>query len=214
MNRIIRACAQLSEPACIASFLSAAGALDDFDDQLARRETRLESQSAPSPPRITQRGIVMASSFPSPEELKGAVQGTLLYLTLYLGIFIQFQSYSKFYLVAQKKREARGKEGNEKVSFREIKYYNSRDVLALTGDRTVGNFLEYSILFLPCLWMHALFVDPTQSFRICALYVFFRSYYPIVYQMKPPLLLLSTVPGYIIILYLMYQLTFKFALVD
>jgi hypothetical protein len=152
-----------------------------------------------------------SSSFPSPDELKGAVQGTLLYLGLYLFILIPFQSFSKFYLVAQKKKEARSKGGNEKVSFRAIKYYNSKDLLALAGDRTIGNFIEFAILFLPLMWMHALFVDPSISFWICLVYTASRGIYPITY-FQGSLILLSTAPGYLIYAYLFYELTFKFAL--
>lgn len=67
----------------------------------------------------------MLNSYPSPQELKGTVQGTLLYLSLYYFVFIPFQSFTKFYLLAEHKREA--KDG--KVSFRAIKYYNSKDAV-------------------------------------------------------------------------------------
>jgi len=152
----------------------------------------------------------MNESFPSPAELKGALNGTLLYLALYLLVFIQFQSYSKFYLLSQKKKEARQKEGSGKVSFRAVKYYNSRDMLALAGDRTVGNFIEYAILFLPLMWLHALFIDPTQSFAICVIYTASRSMYPVLFLLnKPPSIILSTVPGYAVLFYLFSQLIIK-----
>lgn len=150
----------------------------------------------------------MRDAFPSPTELKGALHGTLLYLALYLVVFIQFQSYSKFYLLAQKKKEARAKGGSGKtVSFRAIKYYNSHDMLALAGDRAVGNFIEFAIVFLPLLWLHALFVDPSQSFSICAIYTASRSLYPVMFLLnKPPSIFLSTVPGYAVLTYLFVQL--------
>lgn len=96
--------------------------------------------------------------------LTQTVQGTLLYLALYFGVFLSFQSFSKFYLFAQKTKQAREKKGNERISVRALKYYNSRDTLALTGDRTVGNFIEFAVLFLPLYWMHALFVDTSKSY--------------------------------------------------
>jgi MAPEG family len=147
-------------------------------------------------------------TFPRPEELRGAVHGTVLYLSLYLIGFLQFQSYSKFYLYfRQSKNAKRDDKTPPKVSFREVKYYNSKDIMALVGDRTVGNFLEQSILFLPLLWLHALFVDPTHSFTICLWYTITRSYYPMAFLSKA--MYLSTIPGYIIVLYLMYQLLSK-----
>ena len=153
----------------------------------------------------------MSASYPEPEELKGVVRGTLLYLSLYLFGFIQFQSYSKFYLLAQKKREAKGKKDGAAVSFRAIKYYNSRDRLALTGDRTVGNFVEFAIMFLPLLWMHAVFVDPTQSWNLALLYTSSRSLYPVLMMYQPTWILISTGPGYLVLLYLMWQIATKFA---
>lgn len=133
-----------------------------------------------------------------------AIQGTVIYLSLYYLVFIPFQSFSKFYIVWQKKEEAKCKDGNVKVSFRKIKYYNSTDLLALNGDRTVGNFMEYAIIFLPLMWIHAVFIDPTKSFTICLLYTISRLFYPILYQ-KGFLVALSTTPGYLINTYLLYE---------
>jgi hypothetical protein len=178
-------------------------------EALKKPQIPVKAVSTQTPRRMSSSSS--SSSFPSPDELKGAVQGTLLYLGLYLFILIPFQSFSKFYIVAEKKKEARAKGGNEKVSFRAIKYYNSKDLLALAGDRTVGNFIEFAILFLPLMWMHALFVDPSSSFWICLVYTASRSYYPIAF-LKGSLVLLSTAPGYLIYGYLFYELTFKFAL--
>jgi hypothetical protein len=117
-------------------------------------------------------------------------------------------------LLRKRKKEARSKGGNEsKVSFRTIKYYNSTDSLGLAGDRTVGNFIEFAIVFLPLMWMHALFVDPSVSFRICLVYTASRSYYPIAFlRGSLSLPLFNTTPGYLVYGYLFYELTFKFAL--
>jgi hypothetical protein len=151
------------------------------------------------------------SSFPSPAELVGAVQGTLLYLGLYGLVLIPFQVLSKRYLIAQKRRQAGGLGLDERASVLMVKYYNARDVVALAADRTIGNFLEYAIVFLPLMWIHAVYVDPTKSLRICVAYTLSRSYYPLVYP-RGRLLLLSTVPGYLVILYLLFELTTGVAL--
>ena len=148
----------------------------------------------------------MLSEFPSPSELQGAVQGTLLYLTLYSFIFIPFQSFSKIYLWSKKKRAQQTKKDDvRRVSLKETKYYNARDSLALCGDRTVGNFLEQAICFLPIYWMHALWVDPTQSWNLALAYTIFRAVYPVFFLYAPFLVLVSTVPGYLICLYIYYQ---------
>jgi MAPEG family len=142
-------------------------------------------------------------TFPHPSELRGAVYGTILYLALYVFVFLQFQSYSKFYLYFQQKKQ----QPHAKVSLRAIKYYNSQDIWALTGDRTVGNFLEQSIVFLPLLWLHAIFIDPTQSWTICILYTITRCYYPVAFYTQT--MYWSTIPGYIILIYLFQQLIYQ-----
>lgn len=149
-------------------------------------------------------------TYASKGELKGAVQGTLVYLGLYFFCFVPFQAISKFYIYSKKQKEAKNKDGNEKISFSDIKYYNAKDYLALVGDRTVGNFIEFAILFLPLYWIHAIFVDPSQSFRIAALYTASRAWYPFAYNKRNVLwLLTSTVPGYTIYLYLFVEVARK-----
>lgn len=140
-----------------------------------------------------------------------AVIGTLLYLGLYASVLIPFQSFSKFYLLAQKKREAKAADSKEKVSFRALKYYNSRDMLALTGDRAVGNFQEFAIVFLPLYWIHALFVDPTQSLTIALAYTASRAIYPVAFQ-SSTLIFFSTIPGYIVLCYLFTQVCWNVVL--
>jgi hypothetical protein len=159
----------------------------------------------PGPPTLA---MTMRDDFPSPAELRGAVQGTLLYLGVYVFILIPFQIGTKFYVLGQKKREAKQKDnGNKvKVSYRAIKYYNSHDMLALAGDRTVGNFLEYAIVFLPLLWIHAVWIDPTPSFTICAAYSAARVIYPVAFLHGVPGRFLSSVPGYLILGYLFVKL--------
>ena len=160
------------------------------------------------------------TTFPSPDELRGVVLGTVLYLSLYLFGFIQFQSYTKFYIYFYKYKKKNLKEKTEDggtatssstkpstTSFRNVKYYNTTDLLALNGDRTVGNFVEQAIVFLPLLWIHALFVNPQPSLFLCILYTSIRSVYPFVFYTK--YMFLCTIPGYMILFYLMYEIVTK-----
>jgi hypothetical protein len=161
------------------------------------------------------------STFPTLHELRGAVWGTVLYLSLYLIGFIQFQSYTKFYIYYYKYKNRKLKSDDDATtsssssstssaaitSFRNVKYYNTTDLLALNGDRTVGNFLEQAILFLPLLWIHALFINAQMSFHICILYTTIRSIYPFVFYTK--YMFLCTIPGYMILFYLMYEIVTK-----
>merc|ERR1712224_310694 len=144
--------------------------------------------------------------YPTPNELVGAVQGTILYIIVYFCL-LTYQSFSKFYLYSQKKKEA-AKKDNKKVSLAQVKYYNA-DVIALQGDRSVGNFVEQSIAFLPLFWLHAVFVDPSQSFTIALIYTISRAIYPIVFILPFGWLFVSTLPGYMVLSYLIYELNNK-----
>lgn len=151
-----------------------------------------------------------------------------MYLFVYGGCLIPFQSFSKFKIIAEKKKEAKAKaakdgasapgrgQGNGKALYLSVKYYNNQDDLALAGDRAVGNVLEQALLFLPLFWMHALFVDPTQSLTIAAIYSVSRLIYPIVYMAaltgNPGMIGISTGPGYLIVMYLFYQVASMFCL--
>ena len=130
-----------------------------------------------------------------------AVQGTLLYLAVFWMCLVM-QSFSKFYLYDQKKREVDATTKKGRISFKTIKYY-SHDPIALRGDRTIGNYMEQGFIFLPLFWLHAMFVDPSHSLTIASAYTASRLIYPFVYGAKRAMLLaLSTMPGYIIITYL------------
>ena len=165
---------------------------------------------------------VVTTTFPSPDELRGAVLGTVLYLSLYIFAFIQFQSYTKFYIYyykyKKKNLKLKSDDGDTSApfqssttipitSFRNVKYYNTTDLLALNGDRTVGNFVEQAIVFLPLLWIHALFINPQLSFTICVLYTSIRSVYPFVFYTK--YMFLCTIPGYMILFFLIYEIVTK-----
>lgn len=152
---------------------------------------------------------------------KQVVQGTLLYIFLYGAVFISFQSFSKFYVLAQRKKAfaKAKKEGTpmppkQKNFALNVKYYNTEDMIALMGDRTVGNTLEQSVIFLPLLWMHAIFVDPSLSFTIASIYCASRALYLVVYPLNfkymQGLIGLSTGPGYLVTVYLFYEIAAKF----
>jgi hypothetical protein len=89
---------------------------------------------------------------------RGTVQGTLLYLSVY-GSFLTFQSFSKFYLAHQKRREMKDK----KLSFRKVKYYNSDDTVRRTLAR-----LQSDIAFTPndvyCRFFLVTFFIPSACF--------------------------------------------------
>ena len=96
------------------------------------------------------------------------------------------------------------KEGKDTVvSFKEFKYA-STERIPLLLDRTVGNTMEQAIPFLTALWMHAVFVSPDSAGFIGWIYVITRAFYPVGFYFGLPFVLLSTVPGYACIIYLLY----------
>jgi len=144
---------------------------------------------------------------------------------MYGGLLIPFQSFSKFKILSEKKKESKAKaakdgtqlqKGGVKSLFLKVKYYNNEDSLALAGDRAVGNVLEQALIFLPLFWMHALFVDPTKSWAIAAIYTASRGIYPVVFLAAfngmPGIIALSTLPGYLVTIYLFYQIVAGFVL--
>ena len=92
-----------------------------------------------------------------------------------------------------------------------IKYYNSRDRFALTGDRAVGNFMEFAIMFVPLYWIHAVFVDASESWMIAVVYTASRALYPVLFWYFPTKILISTAPGYMVLLYLMWRIASQYA---
>ena len=141
---------------------------------------------------------------------------------MYGFFLIPFQSFSKFYLVAQKKKEYRAKAQKDGEQVKKVgslllttKYYNSQDVLALAGDRAVGNLAEQALIFLPLYWLHAIFVNPSQSLLIGVVYAVLRAIYLPLFIMNlkgyPGAVGLSTGPGYLVTGYLFYQVATKVA---
>ena len=77
--------------------------------------------------------------------------------------------------------------------------------LRLLGDRTFLNTLEQAPPFLVSLWACGLLAD-VESAAFCGkLYIFFRCLYPVVFRKGMPWLLLSTVPCYNLIWYMLFR---------
>lgn len=131
-------------------------------------------------------------------EYKPVIVVTGAYFAVFYSFMI-FQSTSKMYLYSKAKAS---KKSDEKVSMADIKYGSTRG-LGLLGDRTFLNMLEQSPAFLTSLWLHALFVDPETAAKAGWLYVLFRLWYPFGFSMGLPWILLSTLPNYGIIFYLL-----------
>ncbi|GMH98543.1 hypothetical protein TrVE_jg10554 [Triparma verrucosa] len=143
-------------------------------------------------------------SFPNPDELKGAALGLCVYIVMY-ALLLSFQSFSKSYLLKAKRSDPKN-EGKH-ISFLKTKYYNNSDIIALAGDRAVGNTLEQSLVFIPLLLAHTMLVDEKEAFSICVIYSLSRIIYPFLYLTRFfPAVFVSTVPGYCVCGYMNYKL--------
>ena len=139
------------------------------------------------------------STSPNLSGLEPVLGVTVGFLTLYY-IFLYGQAITKFYLYFQAKKK------DPKVKFGKIKYSNP-DIMARVSDRTAGNMVEQAVPFLVSLWLCAIFESPTYAAKLGWLWLLFRSYYPFVFT--GPTLVLSTVPGYVIVIMLLQPVAIK-----
>ncbi len=75
-------------------------------------------------------------------------------------------------------------------------------IAVLATTRTVGNYLEQAFPFLLSMYMHAALVDANAASRCGWIWLLARCYYPFVFKVPFPGVLLSTAPAYGSILYM------------
>ena len=125
------------------------------------------------------------------DKVRPVIGTTAGFVALYFA-FLYAQATTKFYMYFRDKAK------DPKVSLTKIRYANTT-LLALTVDRTSGNMVEQAIPFLVSLWLHAVFVSPTGAATLGWLWLLSRSIYPFVFYSRGHWLLLSTIPGYVLI---------------
>lgn len=143
----------------------------------------------------------MTTDFDGAKIYKGPILVTVTYFVMYYG-FLIYQSAMKhrlYYLEKQKEKST-----DKKPSYKEIKYFSSNK-WAITVDRTVGNALEQQSAFLCSLWLCAFFASVDSATFYGALYVFFRTLYPFVFPLGGGWILLSTLPGYMLIFTMLWM---------
>ena len=127
--------------------------------------------------------------------------------------FLFAQTYSKLYLLSQRKTARAGAAAGgglrtalgvnpyryHDAETAAVKYGNTHDPLAILGDRAVGNTLEQLVPFVGSLWLYALTVGPQHTAVTGWTYVASRALYPPLFWAGSPFILLSTVPGYLVI---------------
>ena len=101
----------------------------------------------------------------------------------------------------------KAKSADKKSSFNAVKYGEAgRKYGTLVADRTVGNMMEQSVVFLVILTLHACLVDVSSAVHYGWIWLVSRAYYPYAFYKRAPILFLSTFPGYYAILCLMFPL--------
>ena len=95
---------------------------------------------------------------------------------------------------------------SSKPSLTEAKYnkvlHSKEEREKLCADRSAGNLLEQLIPFLVALFSYATFVNLHEAVIFGWMWVFFRSYYGIVFMKPFPALFLSTLPAYVCVWYM------------
>ena len=125
----------------------------------------------------------------------GPICVTLAYLLLYYATQIHI---ARVKLTLAREHRERGAQFDR---------YFGQDRRMLAADRIQLNMLEHMPPFLVLLWLHAIFVGPTGATIAGAIYLGSRLLYPVV--IGPRLgrgiraaVLLATVPGYLVLVYL------------
>ena len=119
-----------------------------------------------------------------------------------LYVFLFNQTGTVFIEHGKAKRAYREKKTDKKPTLLQLKYSHD-NIHILAADRCAGNFLEQLVPFLVSVWCYATFVSATGAAKYGWLWLFFRSYYLLVFKKPFPALFLSTLPAYTCIWYMM-----------
>ena len=120
----------------------------------------------------------------------------LLYLLLFNQSATAFSEHARLRAAAKAKTTtSSGGSANAKApSLAEVKYGGKGAVLA--ADRAVANFLEQTPPFLLALLLHAALVSASGAARCGWIWLGARAIYPFVFAKPFPAVLLSTLPAY------------------
>ena len=112
-------------------------------------------------------------------------------------IFLMMQSATSFHEFFKARQEYFDKktEKSNKPDIVKIKY-GSDNLNVLTVNRTVANYTEQIIPFLVSIFLCSTFVSVTRATKLGWMWIFFRSFYPLVFRKGVPTVFLSTLPAY------------------
>ena len=147
--------------------------------------------SAPPGPAATKEAF-------APAAFVAAAAVCLLYSFLFGQSAAAFGEFSR--LVSEAKAR-----GEKPPKLNDVKYGGGKfSRVVLAADRTAGNYMEQLVPFLIIMFGHAAFVDANWAAVYGWIWLFFRSYYPIVYNYPFPALFLSTLPSYSIVWWMLF----------
>eukprot|EP00967_Tisochrysis_lutea_P127196 scaffold215996_cov32-Tisochrysis_lutea.AAC.2 len=149
-------------------------------------------------PALQTCGDVFRALVPTLFVVAGAI--SFLYGLLFL------QARAGYTTTMQLKETAR-KKGEKPPTLLGVKYL-SKELGTLWADRSVGNFLEQFVPFLVSLFAYALFVSANRASALGWIWLFFRGLYPLLFG-KNPALLLSTIPAYSILWYMLAHAVYE-----
>ncbi len=132
------------------------------------------------------------------EEYKDVIMVSFAWVGL-LVIFQIIQSAAKWYVYQNAKSKA-----GKKMSVKEAHYGDEARMhpYRLAADRSVGNLLEWSWVFILSLWFHAVFISTADAAWWGWTYVGVRALYPFAFTKK--FVYLVTAPNYISLYMLCY----------
>ena len=114
---------------------------------------------------------------------KGVLAVTCMWIIICV-TFQTMQAAAKWYVYLNQKRSNDGK----RMSVKEAHYGEEGRMhpYRLTADRSVGNLLDWAWVFMPALWIHAIFLDAEWAATLGWSYVVPRALYPIAFHKKIP----------------------------
>lgn len=133
----------------------------------------------------------------------GPILVTALYFGLWYALLFGLQSRTKYKLQAE--YAARGEQFDR---------YFGQDGRMLAADRAVINTQEQMVPFLLSMWLHAVFVSPSQAAALGAVYTVLRAAYPLLLgpslsKAQSKRVFLVTGPCYGIVFYLLGRVVFE-----
>ena len=139
-----------------------------------------------------------------PSPYAGPLVVTLIYLALYYAFQLRIMRVKS---ALRQQYEARGERFDR---------YFGQDREMLAADRAQLNMLEHMPPFLALLWLHAAFVSPGSATLAGVIYVAARIAHPVVMGSKLGrgvrlTILFATLPGYLVLTYLMVGLALRLA---